>query len=346
MKFDASAVLRRNYQKVSTNRFVVDSPRFWRLEFHPRFKDIFDYQDFKDTFDAAHQMISYKFKPEHIELMAKNLYNYFAGKRFAYIPKHEPDSPAAFLSELYFTLQDIFPAISFKDYELDSDDFNLVYHEANAGKEDNTLLATDEHNNQNSKHGTQLDILTEGNQESNDTAATENVDDESWQNNFNVNDTFVSPQNQGVTPTITNRDPTNDATRPLGTGVSGIPQKDESPYTTATTKNNFGESNKAQSNTSQQSQESRERLTQNNDARTSHEIDTEQGMNQSQENRTKKVDQYKESLDFNKGARLQDFFDLTNVRLWKEILSRLMSWVKLADIATSERNYNDCPFYD
>lgn len=338
--------LRRNYQKISTNRFVVDSPRFWRREFHPRFKDIFEYQDFKNVFDSVHEMISYKFKPEHIEAMATNLYAYFEGERFAAIPTKQPKSPEKFLSEMFFTLQDILPSISFKDYELDIDDFNLVYHEANAGKEDTTKLATDEHNNQNSLHHTQLDIKTEGNQESNDTSATENVDDESWQNNFNNTDTFLSPQNQGVTPTIINRDPTNDITRPLGVGVSGIPQKDESQYTTNTIKNNFGESNKSQSNTSQQSQESRERLTQNNDALTKHGIDTEQGMNQSQENRTKKTDDYKESLDFNKGARLQDFFDLTNVRLWKEILSRLSVWILQIDMATGERNYKDCEFYD
>ena len=346
MRLDLDSILRRNYQKVSTNRYAVDSPRFWRREFHPRFKDVFEYQDFKDVFTAAHEIISYKFKPEHIDLMATNLYNYFEGYRFVEIPKKNPSAAQQFLSDLYFVLQDVLPSISFKDYELDENDFNLVYHEANTGKEDNTKLATDEHNNQNSLHNTRLDILSESNLESNDTSATENVDDESWQNNHNVTDNFLSPQNLGVTPTIINRDPTSTIQSLLGKGVSGIPQKDESPFTTATTKNNYGESNKSQSNTSQQSQESRERLTQNNDSRTTHEIDSEMGMNQSQENRTKKTDDYKESLDYNKGARLQDFFDLTNVRLWKEILSRLSRWILQVDIATSERDYLECEYYE
>lgn len=338
-------VLRHNYQKVSTNRFVVDSPRFWRREFHPRFKDIFDNSDFEEVIDAAHSSVSYKFKTEIITLMTANLFNYFSGYRFIDIPSKNPQSPQQFLSDMYFVLRDILPNISFRDYPLIYDDFHLVYHEGNEGKRDSTKLGTDEHNNQNSLHRTELDILTEANHESNNTSTTENNDTEDWHNNFTVNDTFLSPQNQGVTPTITNRDPTG-LEAILGKGVGGIPQVDEASFTTSTSKQNFGESNKGQSNTTSQGSEGRERLTQNNDDRTAHQIDTEMGMNQHTQNDTEKTSDYKESLDFDRGARLNDFYRLTSGREWKEILSRLDSWILHFNIATSEENYNGMPFYD
>lgn len=335
--FNMGNILKCNYQTVSTNRYVVDSPRFWREQFHPRFKDLFTFDDFKSVFLNAQEMLSFKFSDEYLNLMATNLYNYFEGFRFVAIPSKNPQSPSQFLSALYFTLVDILPALSFKDFALDDDDFNNVTNEAITGKEDQSLTNVYEDNKQNSMHKTQLDILSESNHETINTSNTENIDDESWQNNKTVNDSFLSPQNQGVTPTITNEE---------YHGVDGIPMYDESPFTTTTTKTNFGESNKSQSNTTQQSNEGRERLTQNNDDRTTHSSETNLDSGQIEENRTKKTDDYRETLSFDRSGKLQDFFNLNDVRLWKEIISRLMSWVLRSTIATSEINYNECQYYD
>lgn len=339
--------LRRNFQTLSTNRFVVDSPRFWRREFHPRFKDIFTVDEFKIVVDTIiKNIISYDFSEEYINTIPVKLYEWFSGYRFGMIPQKNPNATKMFLADLYHCLADILPSISFKDFQLIEDDFNLVTHKADTGKADTANVGTQENNRIGNRDETKLDILSDGLLQQRNSSDTQNIDEENWQNRFTVNDTFISPQNMGVKPTIENIDPTNPETPVNKRGISGIPQRDEANFTTTTDKENLGESNKSQSNTSAQGQESEKSLRQNSDVRTTQEKNGDIEMGQHQENTVVKTSGYQETLDFNRGARLQDFFDLVDVRLWDEILARLSRWILQADIATGERNYNDCPVWD
>jgi len=339
--------LRSNFQTLSTNRFVVDSPRFWRREFHPRFKDIFEEEDFSVVVNSVHEkFISYKIKPEYIEAVAKNLYTWFSGARFISIHAKNPNARLQFLSDMFFVLADILPGISFKDYQLIQDDFNLVTHTADTGKADTANVGTAENNRIGNRDETKLDILSDGYLRHNNATDTQNVDEEGWTNRREISDIFLSPQNIGVKPQLENVDPTNPDTPVNKRGISGIPIKDDAAFTTTTEKNNSGESDKSQSNTSAQSQNDEKSLRQNSDVRTTQEKNGDIEMGQHTENTVVKTSDYQETLDFNRGARLQDFFDLVDVRLWDEILARLSRWILQADIATGERNYNDCVLYD
>lgn len=334
---DLDQILRTNFDRISRNRFVIDSPRFWRPEFHPRFKDIFDYQEIRNIIELSLVNISFPFRSGFIDSLSIKIFEYFSGYRFADIPAKNPQATQQFLSELYFVLMDIMPSISFTDYPLIDDDFNLVTNRAETDKNDTSKLATGEHNRQGSGLETRLDILSDSTMSQINNSNTENIDEESLQNTKTINDTFLSPQNAGVTPTTTN---------PEFSGVNGIPLPNEAAFTTTTNKQNLGDSTKNQSNTFSQGQQSTNVLQQNNDSRTAHKTDNDFGMTQEQESTFAKHDGYVESLDFNRGARLQDFYNLVDNRLWKEILSRLSRWILQADIATSDRNYNECPVFE
>lgn len=338
--------LKDNYQRLSTNRFVVDSPRFWRKEFHPRFKDVFTEDEIRAVIDLAKERVSYELGEVFLATLAKQVFKYISGQRFSQIVTKNPEAPEQFLADLYGILADILPAISFKDYKLIQDDFNLVTHRAETGKNDTAKVATEEANAQKKTDRTAADILSEGTLTHDDSTRTENIDNEGWQNNKTIADTFLSPQNSGVQPTTENIDPTVPTTPLNKRGVNGIPNPSEAPYTTNTVKQNFGESNKSQSNTSGQAKQSTEQLRQNNDIRTAQMLDSEFSSGQSQENTIAKNDNYVETLDFDRGARLQAFYDLVDNRLVSEIYARLSRWFLLVDIATSETNYNECPVYE
>jgi hypothetical protein len=329
-------ILKRNYQKFSTNRFVVDSPRFWRKEYHPHFNDIFELAEFKQVLTVANTHQSFPLDTGFCTFLAEKLYNWFSGYRFIAIPKKDPSSPEMFLSDLFFVMLDILPQITFTDYKLQQDDFNLVTHKAETGKNDTSKVATGEIDNQKSKHETGINILTKGELKQISTANTENIDDETEQNNQSAQDVFLSAQNQGVTPTTENK---------RHGGVDGLILNPNEGFTTNTQNTNFGESLRSKSNATSQSQQSEQMLLQDNDATTIHETLTDMTGTQEQENTTAKNDNYIETLDFNRGARLQDFYNLNSARHWHEILHRLTTWILHVNIATSEINYNECETY-
>lgn len=362
-------VLKRNYQKVSTNRYVVDSPRFWRPELHPRFSDLFNHDDFMSQFLYVNDSLAFPFTTIQAQLMGTECYSLFAPHRFAYIPTKTPSAKAAFLADFAFAIADILPQIRFEGWKLIDDDFNLVTHRAEEDKVDTSKVATDENNVQNTKFDTTGQILSQGllkqTSESDaettnqstlgqvSTANTDNTDDESNTNTKQANDVFLSPQNQGVTPN-------NDATK--FEGVDGITLNGNGQFTTNTSNLVSGESTKSQSNVSGQSQsledeiiegtkasqaqKSEDELIQNNDVTHAQSNDTTMSMGQMQQNTNLKGSNYIETLDFNRGARLQDFYDLNRGRLWNELFGRMSRWVLQVNIATSDTNYLDCPYYE
>lgn len=337
MILDIDSILKRNYQRVSTNRFVVDSPRFWRREFHPRFKDIFTFAEIQEVCAAANEHLSFKLDATFIDTVALKIYEWFSGHRFADIPTKNPQSTGMFLSDLYFALLDYLPQISFTDYPLDEDDFNVVGHKAETGKNDTSKVATNETSKQATKQETQADILSNGELKQTSTASTENVDEETDQNTKQTTDVFLSPQNQGVTPNIVSE---------KHKGVDGVTLNPGGSFTTNTSNGVLGDSVKNKSNTSAQAQQAEQALQQNNDMRSTHETNGELQAAQEQENTTQKNDNYTEQLSFDRSSKLLDYYELNNDRLWFEILSRLSRWILQIDIATGERNYIDCPEYE
>lgn len=330
-------ILERNFQKISTNRFIVDSPRFWRKEYHPHFKDIFSATSFTIILNLVNDNLSFKLPKNFVDYVAEKIFIWFSPYRFVAIPKKDPTAPEAFLSDLYFTLLDILPQISFTDYPLIEDDFNIVSHKAETGKQDTSKVSTGEHEKNESLKGTTLDILTRGEMRQTSGTSTHNADDETEQNNKTVQNGFLSPQNQGVLPTT-------DSTRHKG--VDGVNISKDSAFTTNATTGVFGESLKTKSNVTEQTQSLDDILTQDNDCRTKHDITNEMSSKQEQENTTEKNDNYIETLDFNRVGRLQDFYNLQVGRLWLEILHRLTPWILHASIATAEYNYLDCEVFE
>lgn len=337
MIIDLDSVLKRNYQRMSTNRFIVDSPRFWRKEFHPRFKDLFEFQEFTDIITAAAANLSYELKPQFVAAVSIKIWEWFSGYRFIEIPAKNPQAAQMFLSDLYFTLLDILPQISMTDYPLTQDDFNVVGHKAESGKNDTSKVATAEHNKQANADETRLDILSSGTVRQESNATTENVDEETEQNTTQVNDVFLSPQNTGVRPVSENL---------KHKGVEGVDTATGGSFTTNTANTNMGESIKNKSNATTQAQTAINELQQDNDTFTKHATDGEQGMKQEQENTTAKNDNYIEQLHFNRAEKLQEYYNLNKDNLWREILSKLSRWILQVDIATGDSNYIDCQTYE
>lgn len=329
--------LRENFQVVSTNRYVVDSPRFWRPEFHPRFKDIFTIDDFKEIIIKVNNTLSFPITDEFIEDITLYLFNWFSGQRFVGIPDKNPLLPKQFLSELYFVLLDTLSQFSLQSYQLGDDDFNVVTNKADTGKKDNTQLTTDELLETNTNIDTYLNSDTNSTFANQNTNAVENIDEDNENNGKQVSDVFLSPQNQGVTPTTVSE---------KGKGVEGVTIPSSPTYTTNTANNISGDSSVNKSNTTTSGSQSDESfgMTDNSGTTTSNSNNNKStnGVNITNE----KTDNYQETLEFNRGARLQDWYNLNNDRLWAEILSRLCKYILQFDIATSERNYLNCKKYE
>lgn len=330
-------VLRRNFQTISTNRFVVDSPRFWRQELHPHFYRLFEVADFYSVISSVNDELSFKWDDDFITKIAKQMHTWFSGYRFAYIPCKDPLTPDMFLSELFFTLLDILPQIQFSQWKLTDDDFNVVNNTGETGKVDTTKLSTNERNNQKNISETTLGINSLGRTSQQNIANVENIDEQTDQNTKTVNDTFLSAQNQGQTPISQNT---------KGQGVDGITLSSGAAFTTNTNNQNVGDTTVNKSNTSSATSQADSELQQNNDMGSSTSIQGEIGQDQLVDNTAVKDDKYRESLDFDRGEKLHQFFDLNSSRLWLEILKRMSFWVLSVSIATSDTNYNCCPVYE
>lgn len=330
--------LKRNYQKVSTNRFVVDSDRFWREQWHPRFRQIFPQETaFVATFLDANQHLSFPFDIPFITKAATYLWTWLADYRFSCIPTKEPNSPGQFIADLYFTLLDILPSLEYKEFPLDEDDFNVVTNRAETGKVDTARVATDERNKSGTSHQTQNDLLTANVLSDVSSQRVENIDDRTDQNTKTVSDVFLSPQDAGVKPTINNA---------ALSGVDGITLAPGDTYTTNTNNVNLGDTIKGKTNTTGADKTAENSLTQNSDIRTLQNATNDLESGQSQGNEAVKSDNYVETLNYDRSGKLQELYDLSLDRNWIELLNRLTKWILQAKIATAEYNYNDCEYYE
>lgn len=336
MRFTFGEILKCNYQTATTNRFVVDSPRFWRKEYHPRFKDLFNETDFIDILKMVNNHLSFKFDDIFINILGNNLFQYFSGYRFANIPEKNPESPKQFASALFFVLLDILGQISFKDFPLEKDDFNNVTQTAETGKNDTTKLGIAENFKTDNKNTSELNYTGEANLSNNATSTVETVDNSTDQNTKTVNDVFLSPQNQGVKPTTKNE---------KGKGSDGLAMADGANFTTSVNNQNIGDSTIQKTNTLGGIEELNNETNERQEIKTGAESSGEMGENQDVELTAQKNDVYTESLENNKSQKLQDFYTLYSGRLWIEILDRLSTWVLQMDIATAEQKYTDCKIY-
>lgn len=330
-------ILERNYMRLSTSRFVVDSPRFWRKEFNPRFKDLFEVDEFKDIFTLVNNSLAFPLDDAKIGSMSLHLYDWLSGYRFNEIPQKNPSCTQMFLSDLYFHLMDVMNQISFVEYPLTVNDFNLVTNTAETAKNDRTKVGTDERNKVNTRQETDADMLINNIVSQRNTTTAENVDEESKQNTKIINDVFLSPQDQGVSQILNNE---------AGSGVNGITIPPSSKFTTNTANQNTGDTTQNKTNTSAQGQEAETSQTENNDIRTKNENANAMEAGHVQENTAEKTDRYSEHLDYNKGARLQDWYNLNKDNLFLELLQRLTPWILQVDIATSDINYVGCQWYE
>lgn len=337
MYTDPKCIFERNYQRVSTNRFVVDSPRFWRPEFNPRFKDIFTIHDFYYILNIVNNNLSFKFDNEFINILTQMFYNYFADYRFAVIPCKNPNAKEQFLSDFYFILLDILGQLSFKQYPLDQDDFNDVSNHAETAKNDSTKIGTEENNKQSNKQQTSQDYTSDTDIYNNTSTNAQNTNETIDQNSKSVSDVFMSPQNQGVKPTTKNQ---------KYKGVDGLQQSDGANFTTNVNNQNGADSTKNVSNTNGLNSDASQRLKENSHILTNMENNGELSTGNNMENTNQKSDSYTENLEFNRSKKLLDFYELNGGRLWEEIISKMSRWILQIDIATSDRNYLDCPYYE
>jgi hypothetical protein len=318
----------RNFQRVSTNRFVVDSDRFWRAEFHPRFKHLFDNAGFISVFQEVNASLPYPVEDEFMNTIARRLFSLFAEYRFSVIPKDQESEQ--FLSELFFALLDIFTQFALSHYPLVQDDFNVVTGYVESGKQDHTLKDVKEGMESGSGSSSEANILTQGKLNQRNKARVENIDDESNDNTVTVDDLFNSPQDQGVLPTVEN-------TR--FEGVDGVTPNGNGRFTTSTGVNNTGSTTKARRNTGGNEQEGISELIENNDIKQGLTKSDTLDSSQSLEIGTQKNDKIVETLAYDKAQKLQEFYDLNKDRLFLELINRLSRWILQVNIATADTNY-------
>jgi hypothetical protein len=357
------------WQRITTNRFVNDSDLFWRPEFHPRFKDVFVKQDFATVISKANDTLSFKLSQTFLTHFNDYFYNRLAPYRISVIPDDTNYFKDSILADLYFIFQDVLPQMQYSNFPIVSDDFNVVQNSGFTAKKDNARVYTDENHGtkaeqtskvntaenheSDSENQTAADILTETvNSQAGEAGAT-NTDTETNKNTRQNTDTFLSPQDQGV-------DPRQDNER--GLGVDGFFFAEDADYTTTTSSSLSGETDIGKINVSDTKQSQASSITQNNDARTAQRTATKmeesQGqestsgsgqdsrMGQGTENTAEKTDEYRESLDFDRAKKLQEFFNLGATRMWLEIFNRMDGWILKLNIATTRNTYLGFKTYD
>lgn len=337
MYFGRNNILNRNYQTTTTNRFVVDSPRFWRPENNPRFAQVFTVEDFKNQFTEVNARLPFKLKDEQIEIYSQRIYDKFSGHRISLIPEKNPFAKRMFLADLGFALEDILPNIMISDYPLIDDDFNVVDNRANTGKVDTTKLGTDENNQTTSNDKTNNNMLTRNEQSHQATNDMETVKEENDSNTKTVADVFLSAQNQGVKPVTANT---------KHGGVDGITLNPDEGFTTNSTNELQGSSDLTNRNTNQSGDTAFNSIIQNDDVLTESANGTSMDQNQYVDITNQKSDDYMEGLHFDRAVKLQQFYDIMSESLWLKLFNRLAQWILQINIATSDTNYLGCKYYE
>lgn len=330
--------LDRNFQRSTVNRFVNDSDRFWRPEFHPRFRQIYeDPTDFSALFLEVNDHLSFPLPLDFVTALSVYFWYWLSDYRFVCIPTKDPQAKGQFAADVYFALLDVLPSIQYQDYPITLEDFNVVSNRAETGKVDTSNVAKDERIKNGTRSQTEQDLLTHTASVDNNAHHVESIDDRTDQNSKTVSDVFLSPQDSGVAPT------TESAAL---SGVDGITLSPDDKWTTNTNNVIFGDTTKSNTNTIGADKTSENRIEQNADLRTIQDATNDMEGGQSVSNENVKSDNYVETLDFDKITKLADLYNLNLDRNWQEFLGRISKWILQANIATSERNYLDCDRYE
>lgn len=117
-------------------------------------------------------------------------------------------------------------------------------------------------------------------------------------------------------------------------------------FTTTVNNQNSADSTKNVANIHGLNSDASQRVKENQNLQSDAETSGELSNGQNIENTNQKTDSYAENLEFNRSKKLLDFYELNGGRLWLEIISKLSRWILQIDIATSDRNYLGCPYYD
>lgn len=327
----------RNYQLQTTERYVIDSPWFWRKELHPRFHDLFQSVDFVGVVGEVNKIISFPFSDSSVELFGNKLYTYFSGFRFCAIPHKNPESPNQFLSALFFTLHDVLPQMATNYYTLDEDGLKDHIENMETGKVDTTKLTAKDSAIENNTERTELDESDTSTMSQQNTTTIDNTLEGTEYNSTVTNDTYLSPQNMGVNPTTNNK---------KGQGVEGLTNDFGNPqFSTSKGVQATGDSTVNNSNSLSSGQQSDNTIGQDRSSKLIGETSGTLSADNSVELDAQKSDKMSSTKDFSLVSKLLNLNDLLSNRLWDEILAQLNGWILSYDIATSDSKYFDCPIY-
>lgn len=325
------------FQITTDYRYVIDSDRFWRKEYHPRFADIITSDEINAIFTSVNTDLSFPLTTGEVSRISTQLMNWLSGFRFVDIPAKNPYCVQQFEGDLYFSLRDVLSQVSFSEYKLDPDDFNVVNNTVDSGKNDRTKLGVGENNKQGSTRNTANDYTSRDTNSVQNTANVESVDENNNTNTTDVSDVFLSPQNQGVSPTNANR---------KGEGVSGITLNNTDTFTTNTSTALEGSTDVNHRGRIDAGNTDTHTVEETDDTHINSGTSTELATDQDIELENTKTANLHESLDFDRAKKLQEFFDLNSGRLWLELQNRLGRWILQMDIAQTDNIYLGLPKYD
>ena len=325
----------------NVDRYINNSNEFWDETLHPRFLDIIDETEINNILLDVNNILNFPLQTELVNILSNAIYNYFAPQRYIYIPSTNYQVENMFYASLQIVTVDTFNKFSYKFYDIIEDDFNITNDKNTKGYSNQGQLTSAINNNINQSNSNSNNIKNSNNQ-SQDNSNNININNELLQNDFNqkiINDTFLSPQDQGVTPTTVNN---------KGEGVDGVNIPNNSNYTTNTINTNTGDSqlqSTANTNSSQ---------TNNNKVNKSDELNNNNSntntINKFNENTTlnNNIDsgeQYKDK-HFDKFEQLQNLYDLNNNFIFIEIIKQLQGFIFRKNIELSVNNYTDFTRYE
>lgn len=250
-----------NRKRTTDNRYVTDSNSYWREELHARIenlpnitseaKAIID-QRITDNvwgFPVDEQNVSntkqvfYGVLNDYFQFVAgRRVWVYTETEGYWTEEKITTTIAYAFIMALW----DIGEQLLIQNYPLVADD--LRTRSGKTFSNDNRETYHDSINKLGtaSKQFTQHDNTRNKIMENTDTASSDTANERSTSNNTNIQDTFLSPQNQGVTPSsqsskVMNR--TGGFQTPDNMGVEEVSPHGNPSFTTATTNTFNGETN-------------------------------------------------------------------------------------------------------
>lgn len=249
----------RNYnrKRITDNRFVIDSNAYWKEELHarveyltdivPKIKEIIDQKITDNIWGFPVDEQSTSNSKEVLYSLVTDYFYFVAGRRvWAYTETQgywtEEKISETIAYAFVMALWDIGKQLLVNNYPLVADDLRLRSGKTHSNDERET-----KHDNLNkvgtgSEQYTQHDNTRNKIIEENAGVGSDTTDGRTTSNTTEIQDTFLSPQDQGVLPSsqsdkIMNR--TSGFQTPDNMGVEEVKPNGDAKFTTATT-NNFG----------------------------------------------------------------------------------------------------------